>query len=521
VITGEMFTDPATTPGWISQMLVQSNRTWDEDQNGKIDGLIITLPAPLKDYTAPPDPYEEFDGFEAEVEGYQVTGYALGANVGLNAEDFVIYLKEKPYLDTGVTPSWDIVNNTTLVDSATESYIVTMPTIPPAMEDNADPVIGYTLSIANGPRDELFIQFSEGVERAGGGAFTPGDFALENTAAAAIDNSGSITTESTENGGVKEIVLPLTNTVTSDDIRDTGQGAGDPRLNITSSFQDMAATPNTSFEDVHRLTDIGLGVIQPVYAINTETQRSLEREPDIGRITAFDGTDFLQPQEIYIESNVAGTGDNARLHFNTQVSSPFISSDNPGLWLPSFDQSDFSGIVPFPLTSGVDNLSDTDTAAAIAAYTIPSSNSELIDNTSFDFFFEYPVGGTPPLYHGRCEDETASDWYRRVRPWSFDLHRVRAQTSRVSILQNVIDPRRDEKVDLHYILEKGGRVTIQVFNLGGDLVDVLKRGRQAPGEYAISWDGRNQAGNIVARGIYYIRVTAPDIDEYRKVLVVK
>ena len=108
-----------------------------------------------------------------------------------------------------------------------------------------------------------------------------------------------------------------------------------------------------------------------------------------------------------------------------------------------------------------------------------------------------------------------------MRPWSFELRAIRVQTQDVTILNNVIDPRKGEKVDLHYNLSRGGSVTIQVFNLAGDLVDVLERGRKSSGEYATSWDGRNRAGHIVGRGIYYIRVTAPGVDEYRKVLVVK
>jgi fibronectin-binding autotransporter adhesin len=37
----------------------------------------------------------------------------------------------------------------------------------------------------------------------------------------------------------------------------------------------------------------------------------------------------------------------------------------------------------------------------------------------------------------------------------------------------------------------------------------------------VFWDGRNSGGRIVAKGIYFIRIVAPDIDETRKVLVVK
>jgi|GEM_PF-5954850 len=36
------------------------------------------------------------------------------------------------------------------------------------------------------------------------------------------------------------------------------------------------------------------------------------------------------------------------------------------------------------------------------------------------------------------------------------------------------------------------------------------RGSQSPGSYTVSWDGRNHAGNVVARGIYFIRFVGPD-----------
>ena len=517
---------------WLRFIYITDSFTKDIDRNGKIDRIEVVVPVNLDD---------NYNNFDIEVNGYVVTN--IDSGTGVRDRIFWIYLEEKPYLDTDARPSWYIVDSGDLRDDATNSYQVVHeppkgPGNPEVPWDDADPVVGYTLAVANG-QAEVFVQFSEKVYDTSGASITNTNLSPY-SGTLTVDSVSEITGDGT---GFEEILVTMSGAIPVADIvgQDTfafngiddqapdpstldpvspawtGQPEGPNELQARSVYG--AAAPPA--DQPHRVSDIGLGVIQPVYALNTETQRSIEREPDIGRITDFDATDFLQPQALYIESNVAGTGGDARIHFNTRVSSTFISSDNSGLWLPIFDESDFSGIVPFPLTTGVDNLPDTDVAANIAAHTVASSNSELIDNTSFDFFFEYPDGGSPPLYHGRCSDPSASDWYRRIRPWSFDLQQVRAQTSQVSILKNVIDPRKGEKVDLFYILEKGGRVTIQVFNLGGDLVDVLKRGRQAPGEYAISWDGRNQAGNIVARGIYYVRVTAPDIDEYRKVLIVK
>jgi flagellar hook assembly protein FlgD len=89
------------------------------------------------------------------------------------------------------------------------------------------------------------------------------------------------------------------------------------------------------------------------------------------------------------------------------------------------------------------------------------------------------------------------------------------------VLNNVINPDRGDSVVLHYLLTRGGRVTIQVFTLDGNLVKVLERSSQGAGEHTVSWDGRNNGGRVVARGLYFIRIVGPDIDEIRKVMVVK
>jgi flagellar hook assembly protein FlgD len=72
-----------------------------------------------------------------------------------------------------------------------------------------------------------------------------------------------------------------------------------------------------------------------------------------------------------------------------------------------------------------------------------------------------------------------------------------------------------------YDLPKTGAVTINVFNLSGEIVKTLFKGTQPKGSYSYTWDGTNKGGRKVARGIYFIRVVGPDIDEYRKVMVVK
>ena len=48
-----------------------------------------------------------------------------------------------------------------------------------------------------------------------------------------------------------------------------------------------------------------------------------------------------------------------------------------------------------------------------------------------------------------------------------------------------------------------------------------ERSYKAAGDHIYFWDGKNNGGNPVARGIYFVRIAGPDIDEIRKILVVK
>jgi hypothetical protein len=111
--------------------------------------------------------------------------------------------------------------------------------------------------------------------------------------------------------------------------------------------------------------------------------------------------------------------------------------------------------------------------------------------------------------------------HKHLKPFNLIAFGITQQVSGVTILNNVIDPTKQESTALSYTLTRRGRVTINVFTLDGTLVRRLYSGVRDPGDYDVSWDGHNQGGRPVARGMYFIRVVAPDIDEIRKVMVVK
>jgi hypothetical protein len=57
-------------------------------------------------------------------------------------------------------------------------------------------------------------------------------------------------------------------------------------------------------------------------------------------------------------------------------------------------------------------------------------------------------------------------------------------------------------------MPRGGRARVEVFDIGGRRVRVLASGWQSGGEHSLDWDGRDQAGGLVSRGIYFVMARA-------------
>jgi len=266
----------------------------------------------------------------------------------------------------------------------------------------------------------------------------------------------------------------------------------------------------------------------------------------IGLVRDFTGNQWLRDQDItmQVRVNPALSPASLALHFDTNVADTFRASavNGPaGLWLPVFNngspsEAAFSGIVPWPNDSahgggtslyGGTRQGTVLPASALWNFSIPATDPRVKSVSTLEFFLTLDNGSntTNPLYVARLDVAPGApipaNWYRLVRPFSFDIHDVTKQRSNATILNNVIDPTKGERVRLSYQLTKAGQVTIQVFTLDGDLVQVLYRGYREAGDYTASWDGKNRGGRVVARGMYFIRIVGPDIDEIRKVMVVK
>ncbi|MCL1927856.1 MAG: hypothetical protein FWG07_03560 [Treponema sp.] len=192
---------------------------------------------------------------------------------------------------------------------------------------------------------------------------------------------------------------------------------------------------------------------------------------------------------------------------------------------PVITENQFLNMVPWRITA---NNAPLLLSPSSLLYNHSFGKSDFPGNATVEFLYRTSVSD---LLAARLDVPPGTDpsaltgqpWYRWVRPFTFGVHDITRQRGGVTILNNVINSNNRERVYVDYKPESSGRVTIQVFTLDGNLVRILKRESEiADGKYhRVSWDGTNQGGRPVARGMYFIRVVAPGIDEIRKVMVVK
>ncbi len=74
---------------------------------------------------------------------------------------------------------------------------------------------------------------------------------------------------------------------------------------------------------------------------------------------------------------------------------------------------------------------------------------------------------------------------------------------------------------IKYQIAKPGRVSLKVFNTLGQLVRTLADEVANRGSYEVRCDGRDQAGQLVANGIYLYRLEAGDFGQTRKMALVR
>ena len=130
--------------------------------------------------------------------------------------------------------------------------------------------------------------------------------------------------------------------------------------------------------------------------------------------------------------------------------------------------------------------------------------------------------GKIPLYAFRMPKERLSSGdFSFIDLWSISLSDIKKQRGGVTILNNVINAGVGEKTAIEVEMKSQGNLNVYIMTLDGNIVKRLSKGTVTKGTHYFYWDGKNNAGKAVARGLYFVRVSGTGIDETRKVMVVK
>jgi flagellar hook assembly protein FlgD len=71
------------------------------------------------------------------------------------------------------------------------------------------------------------------------------------------------------------------------------------------------------------------------------------------------------------------------------------------------------------------------------------------------------------------------------------------------------------------LLPAAGNVSLQVYDVTGRTVRTLRSGFQKPGVYIATWNGRDERGREVPKGIYFYRLDTPGFTDAKKAVVLR
>ena len=335
--------------------------------------------------------------------------------------------------------------------------------------------------------------------------------------------------------------------------------------------------PNFS---AHPISDFGVNVVQPVYAYDDRyagTGGSDMTDIFDSSVAAYDWNEeqgklgtLIMEHDIFIyakfndgtQSSSANVNVNAYFDKVSNLTSGSVSEtynqNKSGvmdwrIWLPN---KNFNKTVT-PFSALAANVNDINKASAIVlSFAYNGDNKPLIFNLPYkggtsistagwssgdqiSFLFGLADGTNPiEIRHNPVWDENTSTYTGDKSPlfalrlknpsditsvdlWSFKMQKQKSQRGGVTVLNNVINALKAEKMTLQVDMPSAGTLNVIIMTLDGDIVKYLHHGQAESGSHYFTWDGTTKNGGLTARGLYFIRVFGNGIDETRKVMVVK
>jgi flagellar hook assembly protein FlgD len=115
-------------------------------------------------------------------------------------------------------------------------------------------------------------------------------------------------------------------------------------------------------------------------------------------------------------------------------------------------------------------------------------------------------------------------WPDRKLLWSASVHNpitplksVSLGDEKVGIDKSYPNPFFDQTT-IYYRLDSPQKVEVRIYNSLGQLTNTLANGAMDTGSYSVIWDGNNDSGASLPKGIYFVKIVGEKDQMVKKVI---
>lgn len=172
-----------------------------------------------------------------------------------------------------------------------------------------------------------------------------------------------------------------------------------------------------------------------------------------------------------------------------------------------------------PLTVYFDASSSSDPDGDIEKYEWDVENDGIIDAQGVTISYVYNTGGTYTAKLAVTDNQGLTDTATisirvSVRPGLADGREL-------SCYNNMFNPLKGEKAIIEVLLKDQEKVSICLYDTKGSKIKQLADEEKEAGTYRYYWAGRNDSGNVVGCGLYFVHIQAGDSIKTKKIVVIK
>jgi hypothetical protein len=120
-------------------------------------------------------------------------------------------------------------------------------------------------------------------------------------------------------------------------------------------------------------------------------------------------------------------------------------------------------------------------------------------------------------------DHTVEAAYPKFEPTTIQVDAAGASSSvptQYTLNQNYPNP-FNPSTEISFALPQPTDVNLSIYNVLGQHVRNLANGYMEAGKHSVTWDGRDENGNVAASGIYFYRIQADNFTDIRKMTLLK